>query len=133
VYVSVVVVVDDGGGGYGGGYGSWGGLNGTVSVTDIGKVHFFPAVTELEIDVPLSTSCFNHHHALNHALNSSSSPHSLTISSRRLCTSLSHRSKSQMAAQTEQTSILVRAVLPLVSDPITTLPSILFMLYFKLT
>jgi hypothetical protein len=38
-----------------------------------------------------------------------------------------------MAAQMEQTSILVRAVLPLVSGPITTLPSILFMLYFKLT
>jgi hypothetical protein len=48
--VSSVAVVDDGGGGYGGGYGSWGGLNGAVSVTDIGKVHFFPAVTELEID-----------------------------------------------------------------------------------
>ncbi|KAJ8585880.1 hypothetical protein M405DRAFT_935755 [Rhizopogon salebrosus TDB-379] len=40
VYVFVVAVVDDGGGGYGGGYGSWGGLNGTVSVTDIGKSNY---------------------------------------------------------------------------------------------
>jgi hypothetical protein len=27
-----------------------GGLNGAVSVTDIGKVHLFPVITELEID-----------------------------------------------------------------------------------
>lgn len=38
--VSSVAVVDDGGGGYGAGYGSWGGLTGAVSVTDIGKVCF---------------------------------------------------------------------------------------------
>lgn len=36
--VSSVAVVDDGGGGYGAGYGSWGGLTGAVSVTDIGKL-----------------------------------------------------------------------------------------------
>jgi len=39
--VSSVAVIDDGGGGYGGGYRSCGGLGGAVSVTDIGKVHFF--------------------------------------------------------------------------------------------
>ncbi|KAG2343009.1 hypothetical protein BDR05DRAFT_963391 [Suillus weaverae] len=36
--VSSVAVVDDGGGGYGAGYGSWGGLTGAVSVTDVGKL-----------------------------------------------------------------------------------------------
>lgn len=36
--VSSVAVVDDGGGGYGAGYGSWGGLIGAVSVTDVGKL-----------------------------------------------------------------------------------------------
>lgn len=36
--VSSVAVVDDGGGGYGAGYGSWGGLSGAVSVTDVGKL-----------------------------------------------------------------------------------------------
>lgn len=35
--VSSVAVVDDGGG-YGAGYGSWGGLTGAVSVTDVGKL-----------------------------------------------------------------------------------------------
>jgi CBS domain-containing protein len=39
--VSSVAVVDDGGGGYGAGYGSWGGLTGAVSVTDVGKVCLF--------------------------------------------------------------------------------------------
>lgn len=41
--VSSVAVVDDGGGGYG----SWGGLSGAVSVTDIGKVHFLSVVVRL--------------------------------------------------------------------------------------
>lgn len=35
--VSSVAVIDDGGG-YGAGYGSWGGLTGAVSVTDVGKL-----------------------------------------------------------------------------------------------
>lgn len=59
--VSSVAVVDDGGGGYGGGYGSWGGLNGAVSVTDIGKVRFFPCyrwtLELIGVSLPLCTSC----------------------------------------------------------------------------
>ncbi|OAX38155.1 hypothetical protein K503DRAFT_770764 [Rhizopogon vinicolor AM-OR11-026] len=50
--VSSVAVIDDGGGGYGGGYGLWGGLNGAVSVTDIGKL-VVPSQSNQILSTPL--------------------------------------------------------------------------------
>jgi CBS domain-containing protein len=50
--VSSVAVVDDGGGGYGAGYGSWGGLIGAVSVTDIGKL-VVPSQSKHILSAPL--------------------------------------------------------------------------------
>ncbi|KIK46211.1 hypothetical protein CY34DRAFT_800740 [Suillus luteus UH-Slu-Lm8-n1] len=50
--VSSVAVVDDGGGGYGAGYGSWGGLTGAVSVTDVGKL-VVPSQSNQILSAPL--------------------------------------------------------------------------------
>lgn len=83
--VSSVAVVDDGGGGYGAGYGSWGGLTGAVSVTDVGKVcssslyrsaefdQFFLSFHELYL-----TSIYVHHRHVHTARRSLTvQPHSL--------------------------------------------------------